>query len=174
MCELARNSVIQSGWESRIKKHWIGKHWYKKGVEGNDMQKTNVPDIRVKYRHDVLMKELDMLRRYAPRKSVDLTHAAKVGLLEHDMVGAAGLQPGPQLQQNILRAQNEEKQQHQQKKDLSEENKEGESTEQPQAANAIEEEEKDMWKDSTFPGVGVVAERARRRQAPGNTNSTEA
>ncbi|KAI7857017.1 hypothetical protein BDC45DRAFT_501506 [Circinella umbellata] len=167
MCELARNSVIQSGWESRIKKHWIGKHWYKEGVEGNDMQKTNVPDIRVKYRHDVLMKELDMLRRYAPRKPVDITHAAQVGLLEHDMVGAAGLQPGPQLQQDILRAQNEEKQQQQSS------SKEGELTEQPQTATAIEEEEKDMWKDSTFPGVGVVAERARLRQVPDNTNNNE-
>ncbi|KAI9268906.1 hypothetical protein BDA99DRAFT_435247 [Phascolomyces articulosus] len=154
MCELARNSVIQSGWESRVKKHWIGKNWDKEGVEGNDMQKTNVPDIRVKYRHEVLMKELDMLRRYAPRRSVDVTRAAEVGLLDHDMVGAAGLQSGPQLQQEILHAQHQLKQHEQDE----------EQQEVGDLATATAKEEKDMWKDSTFPGVGVVAERARRRQ----------
>ena len=47
MCELARNSVLQSGWEDSVKKHWIGKNYKKRGVEGNDLEKTNVPDIRV-------------------------------------------------------------------------------------------------------------------------------
>ncbi|KAI9268892.1 hypothetical protein BDA99DRAFT_502916 [Phascolomyces articulosus] len=89
MCEIARNSVIQSGWENCIKEEWIGKDWYKHGAEGNDMKKTNIPDIRLKYRQEALLNELDMLRRYAPRQSIDVTRAEKLGVLEHDLVGAA-------------------------------------------------------------------------------------
>lgn len=137
MCELARNSVIQSGWESRIKKHWIGKNWYKPGVAGNDMQKTNVPNIRVHFRHETLMEELSALRRYSP--SGECTqHPHDVS--KHELVGAAGLTQGPQLQQNILqsRAENDTK------------DKEGEKE----------------WSSphvAPFPGVGVVAERAKQR-----------
>lgn len=40
MCELARNSVHQSGWEMQIKRHWIGDRWYYPGVEGNDINKV--------------------------------------------------------------------------------------------------------------------------------------
>ncbi|KAI9286910.1 hypothetical protein BC943DRAFT_378982 [Umbelopsis sp. AD052] len=69
MCELARNSVIQSGWENKIKMHWIGKTWNEPGTAGNDMRKTNVPNIRVAFRHETLMEELNMLSRYAYRNS---------------------------------------------------------------------------------------------------------
>jgi AMP deaminase len=40
MCELARNSVLQSGWEMQIKRHWLGDKWYYPGVEGNDIVKV--------------------------------------------------------------------------------------------------------------------------------------
>ncbi|ORE19094.1 AMP deaminase, partial [Rhizopus microsporus] len=65
MCELARNSVLQCGWESKVKRHWIGKTYHLPGVQGNDMSKTNVPNIRIDYRHETLMEELNALRRYA-------------------------------------------------------------------------------------------------------------
>ncbi|GAB5591473.1 AMP deaminase [Umbelopsis nana] len=79
MCELARNSVLQSGWENKIKKHWIGKSWYSAGVAGNDMQKTNVPNIRVAFRHETLMEELNMLSRYAYRTSSETTIERGIG-----------------------------------------------------------------------------------------------
>jgi AMP deaminase len=41
MCELARNSVVQSGWEMQVKKHWIGQHWYLPGAMGNDIHKVS-------------------------------------------------------------------------------------------------------------------------------------
>ncbi|KAJ8431282.1 hypothetical protein Cgig2_007615 [Carnegiea gigantea] len=31
--------------------HWIGHHYYKRGPEGNDIHKTNVPHIRVEFRY---------------------------------------------------------------------------------------------------------------------------
>lgn len=40
MCELARNSVVQSGWEMQVKKHWLGKKYYLPGVIGNDIDKV--------------------------------------------------------------------------------------------------------------------------------------
>ena len=65
MCELARNSVIQSGWEAQIKRHWIGKNFEKEGIEGNDLEKTNVPDIRINYRHETLSTELELVKHYS-------------------------------------------------------------------------------------------------------------
>lgn len=64
MCELALNSVKQSGWELAIKKHWLGKKFMKQGVEGNDIEKTNVPDIRVGYREETLNSELQLVDFY--------------------------------------------------------------------------------------------------------------
>jgi AMP deaminase len=62
MCELARNSVVQSGWEMQVKKHWIGHKWYLPGAAGNDIHKTNVPNIRLAYRHATLLEELNLIQ----------------------------------------------------------------------------------------------------------------
>ncbi|CAK9440635.1 uncharacterized protein LODBEIA_P46550 [Lodderomyces beijingensis] len=64
MCELARNSCLQSGWEDSIKRHWLGKEYMKGGVEGNDIEKTNVPDIRVGFREDTLKSEQHLVDEY--------------------------------------------------------------------------------------------------------------
>ncbi|OBA23249.1 AMP deaminase [Metschnikowia bicuspidata var. bicuspidata NRRL YB-4993] len=64
MCELAKNSVLQSGWEWEIKKHWLGKKFMLPGVEGNDIEKTNVPDMRVGYRDETLKSELELVDYY--------------------------------------------------------------------------------------------------------------
>jgi AMP deaminase len=64
MCELARNSVIQSGFEAAMKKHWIGKDYLVRGPDGNVMEKTNVPDVRLSYRHETYMHEIGLMNRY--------------------------------------------------------------------------------------------------------------
>ncbi|KAK6534447.1 AMP deaminase [Arthrobotrys megalospora] len=64
MCELARNSVLQSGFEAGLKTRWLGNAWYKRGVAGNDMEKTNVPNIRMQFRDETLMQELEMIDKY--------------------------------------------------------------------------------------------------------------
>ncbi|KAJ6579423.1 hypothetical protein B0H10DRAFT_1835530 [Mycena sp. CBHHK59/15] len=61
LAELARNSVIQSGFEMEIKRHWLGHQWYLPGAAGNDIHKTNVPNIRLAFRHQTLMEELKMI-----------------------------------------------------------------------------------------------------------------
>ncbi|KAH9462805.1 hypothetical protein MJO28_002419 [Puccinia striiformis f. sp. tritici] len=70
MCELARNSVIQSGFEMAIKRHWLGAEWYKSSVEGNAIHKTNVPNGRLLFRHSTLSEERMMVWRFAGRKGV--------------------------------------------------------------------------------------------------------
>ncbi|KAA1118754.1 AMP deaminase [Puccinia graminis f. sp. tritici] len=70
MCELARNSVIQSGFEMAIKRHWLGTEWYKSSVEGNVIHKTNVPNGRLLFRHSTLTDERMMVWRFAGRKGV--------------------------------------------------------------------------------------------------------
>ncbi|KAE8209689.1 hypothetical protein CF327_g6359 [Tilletia walkeri] len=61
MCELARNSVLQCGWEMELKRHWLGKNFFLPGPEGNVMHKTNVPDIRLQFRKETLDEELQLV-----------------------------------------------------------------------------------------------------------------
>jgi len=61
MCELARNSVLMSGFEDKVKRHWIGEQFYLEGPTGNDVSKSNVPDIRVSYRYETLLEELNII-----------------------------------------------------------------------------------------------------------------
>ena len=50
LCELARNSVLQSGFPHSAKQHWLGPDYYRAGGAGNDVKRTNIPNIRVAYR----------------------------------------------------------------------------------------------------------------------------
>ncbi|EDV95250.1 GH17839 [Drosophila grimshawi] len=58
MCELARNSVIMSGFSHNIKQQWLGPNYFEDGISGNDITRTNVPEIRVAYRYETLLDEL--------------------------------------------------------------------------------------------------------------------
>ncbi|KAK3882003.1 hypothetical protein Pcinc_013589 [Petrolisthes cinctipes] len=68
MCELARNSVLMSGFEHEIKQFWIGPNYTRDGVAGNDIKRTNVPNIRVAYRHETLLDELTNIFRHPSDK----------------------------------------------------------------------------------------------------------
>lgn len=41
-----------------MKQHWLGPNYTREGVPGNDITRTNVPDIRVSYRSETLLDEL--------------------------------------------------------------------------------------------------------------------
>ena len=45
LAELARNSVIQSGFEMEVKRHWLGQKWYMPGAAGNDIHKVTLGAI---------------------------------------------------------------------------------------------------------------------------------
>lgn len=57
MCEIARNSVLQSGYEHRYKAKWLGEKYWHRSVEGNDLKQSNVPNIRIEFRNEALKSE---------------------------------------------------------------------------------------------------------------------
>ncbi|KGN54386.1 AMP deaminase isoform X1 [Cucumis sativus] len=61
LCEIARNSVYQSGFSHALKSHWIGKEYYKRGPAGNDIHRTNVPHIRVEFRDTIWKEEMQLV-----------------------------------------------------------------------------------------------------------------
>ncbi|XP_023680290.2 AMP deaminase 3-like isoform X2 [Paramormyrops kingsleyae] len=61
VCEIARNSVLQSGLSHEEKQRFLGKNYLDDGPEGNDIMLTNVAQIRVAYRHETLCNELSLL-----------------------------------------------------------------------------------------------------------------
>ncbi|KAM6942582.1 AMP deaminase 3 [Xenentodon cancila] len=61
VCEIARNSVLQSGLCHQEKKHFLGVNYLKDGHEGNDIRRTNVAQIRMAYRHETLCNELSLI-----------------------------------------------------------------------------------------------------------------
>ncbi|CAM4860969.1 unnamed protein product [Rotaria socialis] len=61
MCELARNSVLMSGFSHEVKMYWLGPEYQESGVAGNDIRRTNVPAIRIAYRYEALCEELRLL-----------------------------------------------------------------------------------------------------------------
>ncbi|GFP92189.1 amp deaminase [Phtheirospermum japonicum] len=58
LCEIARNSVYQSGFSHALKSHWIGKEYFERGPDGNDIHKTNVPHIRLEFRDMIWREEM--------------------------------------------------------------------------------------------------------------------
>ena len=68
LCEIARNSVLNSVFPSESKKHWISDKLFDDesdsyaALNANDMEKTNVPDLRVAFRNDVLESERGLVR----------------------------------------------------------------------------------------------------------------
>ncbi|WBW75400.1 adenosine deaminase Ada1 [Schizosaccharomyces osmophilus] len=57
MCELARNSVLQSGFERQIKSRWLG-------PDMQDIDHTNVPIIRLAYRALTLSQEIALVNKH--------------------------------------------------------------------------------------------------------------
>ncbi|XP_032521497.2 AMP deaminase 2 isoform X2 [Danaus plexippus] len=64
MCELARNSVLMSGFPHEMKQYWLGPNYTKEGVAGNDITRTNVPDIRISFRYETLLDELTNMFKF--------------------------------------------------------------------------------------------------------------
>lgn len=61
LSEIARNSVHASGFPHEYKLEWLGENYHKEGLKGNNVQKSNVPDIRVLYRKETRDCEIFLL-----------------------------------------------------------------------------------------------------------------
>ncbi|KAF2109545.1 AMP deaminase 3 [Lophiotrema nucula] len=60
MCELAKHSVDQCGFEHAIKQRWLGPKCHLPGAAGNEVAKSNVPNAREAFRNETLLAELAM------------------------------------------------------------------------------------------------------------------
>mmetsp|Transcript_10572 Transcript_10572/g.39371 ORF Transcript_10572/g.39371 Transcript_10572/m.39371 type:complete len:924 (-) Transcript_10572:840-3611(-) len=56
-CEIARNSVLQSGFPSSYKQYWVSPYYDDCGPRANQIEKTNVPSLRMQYRYETLLEE---------------------------------------------------------------------------------------------------------------------
>lgn len=56
-CEIARNSVLQSGFPTSDKQYWISPNFDDYGPRSNQVERTNVPNLRMQYRYETLMEE---------------------------------------------------------------------------------------------------------------------
>ena len=61
MCELAANSVKQSGFSHEMKCQFLSDRYLIPGPAGNEISKTNVASIRVAYRFETLVDELTLV-----------------------------------------------------------------------------------------------------------------
>lgn len=62
MCEIARNSVLQCGFEATIKRQWLGEDFNSEESFANDVKKTNVPYRRAAFRYTLFQREKAILR----------------------------------------------------------------------------------------------------------------
>ena len=61
MCEIARNSVLHSGFPKALKEHWTGPYDEASGTFGNAIERSNVPDVRLQFRQEMLEEERDQV-----------------------------------------------------------------------------------------------------------------
>ena len=45
----------------QIKMHWVCANYWKSGPDGNDIHKTNVPNLRMRFRYDCHTEELNLV-----------------------------------------------------------------------------------------------------------------
>ena len=83
LCEVARNSVLHSGFPARLKQHWVHTEFWRSGPEGNSIQKTNVPALRMVFRKDCHSEEVTLLASGA------ITHEAKLRVKEQQLHAAS-------------------------------------------------------------------------------------
>eukprot|EP01112_Ceratiomyxa_fruticulosa_P012622 TRINITY_DN3504_c0_g2_i1.p1 TRINITY_DN3504_c0_g2~~TRINITY_DN3504_c0_g2_i1.p1 ORF type:complete len:1316 (+),score=284.18 TRINITY_DN3504_c0_g2_i1:786-4733(+) len=59
--EIARNSVLQSGFSHAEKVKWLGPDYYKEGTKGNKMNFSNLPNMRIAFRYENWIDEINFL-----------------------------------------------------------------------------------------------------------------
>jgi AMP deaminase len=73
MCEVARNSVLQSGWEHRFKARWLGNNYFLRTTAGNDIRQSNIPNIRIQFRWESLSGEFQLLSDLTVPRITDIS-----------------------------------------------------------------------------------------------------
>ena len=92
LCEIARNSVLMSGFDAEFKRERLGKLYFLSSSRSNDTLKTHLSDIRVAYRFDTYHTEVSLLEHVGglkfPRAMLrEEEEAAKIKALEEHEKG---------------------------------------------------------------------------------------
>ncbi|CCW64381.1 unnamed protein product [Phytomonas sp. EM1] len=68
LCEIARNSVLQSGFSNDFKREAIGNYWFMSSSISNEPWHTHLSDIRVAFRFETYHTEMQQLEAYSRRR----------------------------------------------------------------------------------------------------------
>lgn len=106
LCEIARTSVLQSGFEFPFKAFFIGENFAEPGPRGNDIFLTNVPNIRLQYRLETLRSERALIaagaraaaERRHPTSMASSSAAAAAAVTTAPAKPVATTVPGARLQ----------------------------------------------------------------------------
>jgi len=97
MSEIARNSVLQSGYEHSQKALWLGEK-YALGADGNDISKSNVPDIRLQFRQHSLNHERNFVQRIVKYLGSKVPPPAAAALVHHSTDSGSFILYNPQVE----------------------------------------------------------------------------
>lgn len=61
LSEIARNSVLQSGYTFEKKRRWLGENFIRGDPDSNDIERTNLPRIRYNFRYEAYSEELKLI-----------------------------------------------------------------------------------------------------------------
>lgn len=117
LCEIARNSVLMSGFDHEFKRERLGKLFFLSSSKSNDTLKTHLSDIRVAYRYDTYHTEISLLEHVGglkfPRTMLrDFEENAKIKAIDdHDKLshvqGPHGIIDSTQDEADIQRMSNQ-------------------------------------------------------------------
>ncbi|KAL8425960.1 hypothetical protein Efla_000937 [Eimeria flavescens] len=112
LCELARNSVLQSGFEDEFKRHWLGPEFELPGRRGNCMRQSNVSNIRLQYREDTLRDELSYMHDVLALRLAFPDGAPAIVAAGGIVSSCGATNMGPQQQQHHQEQLQQQQQQH--------------------------------------------------------------
>jgi len=105
LSEIARHSVLQSGFPPSWKEKALGRLYYLSSVLGNDVRKTRLSDIRVAFRFETYHSEVDFLDDQlnslprVPRAMKTLEE--EQAIVDMDLTQTPGAIPDPELEHYV-------------------------------------------------------------------------
>jgi len=85
LCELARNSVLQSGFPAEEKKQWLGSA----NPDFNEIARSNVPNQRLRFRRSCLNEEIHLLMDGGKMENAMDAYRKGIPILPEDHTGRA-------------------------------------------------------------------------------------
>lgn len=104
LCEIAKNSVLMSGFHSHRKKKWLGSLYALRSCAGNDVCLSNVPHTRCTFRYETYMDELNCLHERTAM-SIPAHFVLSVDLEDLYVIDVVGLTRNEVIKRRLNRQQ---------------------------------------------------------------------